>query len=521
MRYFIPDWDDLVDPHYDFQKDQHAPTREIFRGDVYAHEIYVGNPAYDGILVSRAQLEQNQKKKALAEEIGVHGTLRIPLKMPVLGDSGAFGYLMQDTPPYKTDEIVAYYEQLGFDYGVSIDHLIIPELYEQKDRRMAITLENAKDMIELYRRGSYHFKPIAAVQGWDPLSYRNCAEQIIEMGYTYIGLGGLVRSTTTDILAILRELQPLRFPKLEIHLFGIGRLDALEEMMHLGVTSIDSASPLRKAWTDASKNYFVFREGRDTHIAIRIPQASEKGAGEISQAIKQKLITLEQAQFMEQYALEMLRSYDRGEAPLQDALDAVMNYSELKNHLKVLYQARTLQSEYLYILDGLKAMSLNLFSSFAITEIEQHYEELAQTLEMPSLEHYEVTSWGRWIHHLQDAQLKEFKKRALTPNFAQEIQDVLNDPEIAKRYNRYLKAWEKLFTQLSVVRKYTSKQEGPLREVLEEQPWRHCGCTICEEIGVEVIIFRGNNRNRRRGFHNTRIFFDRLKAIRQKECVSV
>ena len=184
MRYFIPDWDDLVDPHYDFLQDLHKSGREPYRDDVYAHEIYTDFPSYDGILVSKAQLEHNQRKKALAEEIGVHGTLRIPKSMPVLGDSGAFDYIAADTPPYQTDEIMDYYERLGFDYGVSIDHLIIPAFYEQKDRRMQITLENSQEMITRYQKGNYRFEPIAAVQGWDPISYRDCAEKMIEMGYS-------------------------------------------------------------------------------------------------------------------------------------------------------------------------------------------------------------------------------------------------------------------------------------------------------------------------------------------------
>ena len=31
------------------------------------------------------------------------------------------------------------------------------------------------------------------------------------------------------------------------------------------------------------------------------------------------------------------------------------------------------------------------------------------------------------------------------------------------------------------------------------------------EIGVEVIIFRGADRNRRRGFHNLTVFSERLR----------
>jgi hypothetical protein len=40
------------------------------------------------------------------------------------------------------------------------------------------------------------------------------------------------------------------------------------------------------------------------------------------------------------------------------------------------------------------------------------------------------------------------------------------------------------------------------RQTLAEEPWKNCPCLICQNIGIEVVIFRGNNRNRRRGFHN-------------------
>lgn len=47
-------------------------------------------------------------------------------------------------------------------------------------------------------------------------------------------------------------------------------------------------------------------------------------------------------------------------------------------------------------------------------------------------------------------------------------------------------------------------------ETLEARPWKSCTCTVCKEIGVEVIIFRGADRNRRRGFHNLSVFAERL-----------
>jgi len=49
------------------------------------------------------------------------------------------------------------------------------------------------------------------------------------------------------------------------------------------------------------------------------------------------------------------------------------------------------------------------------------------------------------------------------------------------------------------------------KRTLQEKPWKECDCPICRSIGIEVVIFRGNNRNRRRGFHNTYVFYEILR----------
>ena len=48
------------------------------------------------------------------------------------------------------------------------------------------------------------------------------------------------------------------------------------------------------------------------------------------------------------------------------------------------------------------------------------------------------------------------------------------------------------------------------RRVLEDRPWRRCECAVCREIGIHVMLFRGSERNRRRGFHNVWTFNRRI-----------
>src|SRR5262249_15158157 len=56
------------------------------------------------------------------------------------------------------------------------------------------------------------------------------------------------------------------------------------------------------------------------------------------------------------------------------------------------------------------------------------------------------------------------------------------------------------------------------REVLTDAPWKSCECAVCRRESVEVIIFRGTERNKRRGFHNLTVFARRLdRQLRNPE----
>lgn len=57
-----------------------------------------------------------------------------------------------------------------------------------------------------------------------------------------------------------------------------------------------------------------------------------------------------------------------------------------------------------------------------------------------------------------------------------------------------------------------SDRSAAYREVLEARPWRSCGCDVCQALGYHVILFRGAERNRRRGFHNIWVFYRRLQT---------
>lgn len=59
--------------------------------------------------------------------------------------------------------------------------------------------------------------------------------------------------------------------------------------------------------------------------------------------------------------------------------------------------------------------------------------------------------------------------------------------------------------------KEIEKNRRVVLETLRASPWKRCSCSICRDIGVEVIIFRSANRNRRRGFHNLGVYHSHVQ----------
>jgi hypothetical protein len=53
-------------------------------------------------------------------------------------------------------------------------------------------------------------------------------------------------------------------------------------------------------------------------------------------------------------------------------------------------------------------------------------------------------------------------------------------------------------------------RSDPYRETLEARAWERCTCGICDRIGIEVVIFRGSERNKSRGFHNLSVLAHQL-----------
>ncbi len=394
LRYFIPEWDDLVDPDFDFESDTHWGGKGNWDNEVYAHQMYP-SPNYDGILISKVVAEKKKSKKRRINDLGVHRYLRVPRSFPIMGDCGAFGYIKDDIPPYTTGEILDYYTRLGFDLGVSIDHLIVKSTQAQQKQRYDLTIQNAEDFLREHKARGLRWTPIGAVQGWSPQTYADAARKYVAMGYDYLGLGGLVRTSTKEVLTILDEVHKVVPPSVRVHLFGLSRIQSMRRFADLGVHSVDSASLLRRAWMGTGQNYLT-HEGV-FYTAIRIPEAGKSFRAK--RMVEEERASAETVMRLERATLRALRGYDRGEATVDEVLGHLGEYDRL-----------------------------------------------------------------------------------ITPDRPDN-------------------------TRL-------------LRRTLEDRPWGSCPCPICRDAGVDVIIFRGNNRNRRRGFHNTWAFYRLLQRALDGEVVA-
>lgn len=251
MRFYLPNFEDLVDPQYDFTNDTYSPKRGKdcrFHHDLYAHEFFT-EPIFDGMLVSKTVITPAIEKHILASG-SVHTFYRLEERaLSIMGDCGAFSYRDAEIPPYSVEEILKYYESLGFTYGVALDHLIFSTMSDtERTRRLKITLDNARNFLNQCISQNCKVIPVGIAQGWDAPSRRDTIQQLIAMGYKHLAIGGMARGSNNDICETLQAIHPLLSENRQIkmlHLFGVARLSLVPDLIRYGVTSADSASPLR------------------------------------------------------------------------------------------------------------------------------------------------------------------------------------------------------------------------------------------------------------------------------------
>jgi hypothetical protein len=404
MKFFFPDSHDQVDPSFDFRSERRSYAGSRQQAQLYAHEV-LDLPPYDGMLVSKAVIDgrtdnvrysfaQIQRLKRL----GVREFLRLDRtsfakRIETMGDCGSFTYVNESEPPFSIAEVIEFYLDCKFDYGLSLDHVILgysnddgkvaSDKFDEWKRRFDMTVELADEFLRLHRRNRLPFRAIGVAQGWSPESYSKAVAALQKMGYKYVALGGMVPMRTHEILACLEAVCEVRLPEVKLHLLGIGRFDRSGELDKYGVYSFDSTVPLKQAFMDDRDNYYTATRA---YTAIRIPQVGENAK------LKTRILSGE---------------IDQG-------------------------RARQLEKDCFLGAMGFAEGSIGL--DLLVARLRE-YEEL-------------------W-HGAKDD---------------------------SERY----------------------------RQTLQDAPWRHCKCSICRRLGIHVVMFRGAERNRSRGFHNLQVVRNRL-----------
>ena len=370
MKFIFPDSLDYVDPGYDFINDEYTAKRTPYWDDKFSHEIYDPAP-FDGLLVSRAVMgsssgpnktfTQSQEMRFMRD--GAQKFYRFNKRQSedllLFGDCGAFTYANMESPPYSPAEMVEFYNLGGFTHGCSIDHIIFEfskegNGSEDARRRFGITLDLAEKFINEHERQKAKFTPIGVAQGWSPASLAEATSRLLELGFRYIAIGGLVPLGIGAIRSAVHAVSSAMssVPDGKIHLLGFAKSEAIDEFSQFNVASFDSTSPFRRAFKDHNRNYWL--EGSDGKIdyysAIRVPQTYANNT--LKREVQRGIYSQEELAASEARALQALRSYDIDHAGLDETLDAVLSYARFLlaagaiSEEKVAMKLDKLRSEY-------------------------------------------------------------------------------------------------------------------------------------------------------------------------------
>ena len=589
MRFYVPEWEDAVDAHYDFIHDELSVVNKAERVRSFIWDIFdYDSTPIDGVLISREQAEDSSTKFDRITEYGVYDDpqLNIPNWLPTISDCGAWGYKSLPFPPYGNENMLGFYEKMDVDVGVTIDHLVLgsgkekgrlylderalhpefgegdlpteltdqvdvmidewpnewpdivsqrePSIYDiggvepfisedfegsvieilqrmnedpravyredDKRERYEMTLENARKMRDLYHDGDWSFRLMAAFQGWDPITYGDALDEVLEMDYQYVGIGGVAGSQLKQVEEIVTEVghriadyQSNHDTRVDTHVFGFAKTDGFETIGRTGMYSIDSASMLRAAWTGGN-NYHLNADERFDAIRVRYTSPDDD------------LKTAAEKSMLGQEVLHALRAFDDGDsissrirgwyAEATLVLDALVDYLTEHRHDER-YDARLLREITSEFRDDFE-YGCELQASFS----DDLRKQLVKLLRVDDAD--DPVDFDEYLEIINTG-------REVAEGFPRTADRVEALEEKSGEVATFKQVW-------TVLENYAASDlvddqnllEG-YRKTLRSRPWDRCDCPICEELGIEVAIFRGNNRNRRRGFHNTYRFYQQFK----------
>lgn len=373
--------------------------------------------------------------------------------------------------------------------------------------RYELTLDNAAEMQDLYQDGDYSFRLMVAIQGWDPDSYERAVEDVLDLGYQYIGIGGVagssedaVKRTVSAVGNAVKHHERTYRTRIDTHVFGFAKTGAFDTIGRAGMASFDSASMLRAAWTGGD-NYHLDSTRRFDAIRVRYPPYSADLETSIEWALRA------------QELLVALRAFDRDES-IADAL-----HSWQDTALTALANLPMYLREHRHDAQFDETTLRPITSSF-----RDHYE-YGRELKANFSDDFRT----RLIKLLRDDDSENPLSFTAYKNLIETATEVtegraptkIDAIERRETDTGTVGTFDQLWVLLETYAEFVGDGNNldSYERILRAEPWRECNCTICREHGIEVAIWRGNNRNRRRGFHNTQRFYDQFERALPKVLV--
>ena len=116
----------------------------------------------------------------------------------------------------------------------------------------------------------------------------------------------------------------------------------------------------------------------------------------------------------------------------------------------------------------------------------------------------------RGIFSAEDLQRREQKALFALRSFDRGEESAASTLNAVMDYHRFLVEGES--EDVARQGKDLAKMKDMVGRTLQDAPWKRCNCDVCSAVGVEVIIFRSSNRNKRRGFHNLGVYHKHVQT---------
>jgi hypothetical protein len=154
----------------------------------------------------------------------------------------------------------------------------------------------------------------------------------------------------------------------------------------------------------------------------------------------------------------------------------------------------------------LKVDSFDSASYFRKAWLRSDQNYLAPNREWYAAIRVPMTSDGRTRKNLEQSGLDLTSLEAQESQVIKLLCEFDRDEVSIKKVLDAVIEYDECLTRSSDVRSLRATYE----RTLKDRPWRSCDCPFCKEAGIHVLIFRGTNRNKRRGAHNTLMLYGSL-----------